>query len=602
MVKSLAFLAAVAAADPRVVLHSREIAPPTWHIVSRADVRHKIEFTVALKQQQLDKLESKFWQIADPTHAEWRNFMTVEEINTLIAPKAEHMQHVQDWLSSNLPDATIDVAGDFIKVRSSAKHVEKLFDAEVHLFTHTNGHMVARTMGKVSVPDDVFACIDLVSGISEFPMPRSGGFKVPKPDANTVKAAVSPAVIPQSLMEMYSIPASHQSSITQSVAEFQSDSSYNKDDLKAFFTQLDITPETVADTVGPYSGQYPDMEATLDTQYMMGVGQTEVDWYWTSTGWMYDFSSNFFNSTKVPDSVSISWGWAEDGQCTSGIDSGVCTTLGIDASQYVARVNTEFMKIGARGVSLLAASGDSGANGRTDGECTGTELHASFPGSSPFITAVGATQFENAEYNLPSTPAACTALGSTFKCASGGTEVAVSSQVAGFTSGGGFSKYTPMPSYQKDAVETYLSTVAELPPSTYFNRTNRGYPDVAAMGNNYAVYVSSYGGWTTVGGTSASSPTFAAVMGYLNSESQKASGKPLGFLNPLLYKMQADSPGTFTDVIKGDNFCTEDGCFASCKGFNASKGWDPVTGLGTPVADKMLAYVQSMLASNTVQV
>jgi len=339
-----------------------------------------------------------------------------------------------------------------------------------------------------------------------------------------------------------------------------------------------------------------------DTQYIMGVGQSEVDWYWTSTGWMYDFSTNFFNTTKVPDSVSISWGRAEDGQCSSGIDSGVCSTLGVDASQYVARVNTEFMKIGARGVSLLSASGDSGANGRTDGECTGTVLHASFPGSSPYITAVGATMLQDPEYNLPSTPAACTALGSSFKCASGGTEVAVSSQVAGFTSGGGFSKYTPMPSYQKDVVNTYLNTVGELPPSTYFNRTNRGYPDVSAMGNNYAVYVSSYGGWTTVGGTSASSPTFAAVMGYLNSESQKISGKPLGFLNPLLYKMQADSPGTFTDVTVGDNFCTEDGCFSSCKGFNASKGWDPVTGLGTPVADMMLEYVQYLLASNTVLV
>merc|ERR1719265_178 len=78
--------------------------------------------------------------------------------------------------------------------------------------------------------------------------------------------------------------------------------------------------------VGPYSGTYPDMEATLDTQYIMGVGQNEVDWYWTSTGWMYDWSTNFFNHTTHPDSVSISWGWAEDGQCQSGIDSTVCST------------------------------------------------------------------------------------------------------------------------------------------------------------------------------------------------------------------------------------------------------------------------------------
>eukprot|EP00966_Prymnesium_polylepis_P301467 6965172-Prymnesium_polylepis.3 len=50
----------------------------------------------------------------------------------------------------------------------------------------------------------------------------------------------------------------------------------------------------------------------------------------------------------------------------------------------------------------------------------------------------------------------------------------------------------------------------------------------------------------------------------------------------LLYKMHASQPSTFTDVTKGDNKCTESGCFASCKGYEATKGWDPVTGLGTP--------------------
>merc|ERR1719191_490036 len=327
----------------------------------------------------------------------------------------------------------------------------------------------------------------------------------------------------------------------------------------------------------------------------MGVGQNEVDWYWTSTGWMYDWSTNFYNHTTHPDSVSISWGWAEDGQCSSGIDSTVCSTLGVDSAQYVARVNTEFQKIGLRGTSLFAASGDSGANGRTDGECTGTMLHASFPGSSPYITTVGATQFSKPEYKLDITPTACTALGAGYKCASGGTEVAVSQPVAGFTSGGGFSTYTPMPTYQQSAVQGYLNSGVTLPPSTYFNSSNRGYPDVAALGNNFAVYLDMYGGWTTVGGTSASSPTFAAIAGYLNSLSVNKTGKPLGFMNPLLYKMASDQPSAFTDIVSGDNKCTEDGCFSSCKGYECTTGWDPVTGLGTPVLTEMIKYVEAQL-------
>jgi len=477
-------------------------------------------------------------------------------------------------------------------VRATAKVVEELFDTEMHIFSHDFGHDIVRAVGDVSLPADVFNAIDIVSGLTDFPMhgPRNLHRDVAATDAT------SPIVIPESLKTIYKVPAGLKATgISQSVAEFQDDSSYNKQDLQTFFNQTDLPSSTVADIVGPYSGTYPDMEATLDTQYMMGVSEAPEMFYWTTPGWQYEWANNFYSTKTIPESVSISWGWAESGQCQSGIAETECTTLGVDAAGYVARTNTEFQKIGLRGTSLFAASGDSGANGRTDGECTGTALHASFPGSSPYITTVGATQFSKPEYNLDITPTACTALGSGYKCASGGTEVAVSQPVAGFTSGGGFSTYTPMPAYQQSAVQGYLKSGVTLPPSTYFNSSNRGYPDVAALGNNFAVYLDMYGGWTTVGGTSASSPTFAAIAGYLNSVSVNKTGKPLGFLNPLLYKMAAAQPSAFTDIVSGDNKCTEDGCFSTCKGYECTTGWDPVTGLGTPVLTEMIKYVEAQL-------
>merc|ERR1712032_1802263 len=271
-------------------------------------------------------------------------------------------------------------------------------------------------------------------------------------------------------------------------------------------------------------------EATLDTQYMMGESEVPEMFYWTTPGWQYEWANSFYSSKTIPESVSISWGWAESGQCQSGIAESECTTLGVDAAGYVARTNTEFQKIGLRGTSLFAASGDSGANGRTDGECTGTTLHASFPGSSPYITA-------------------------------------------------------------------YLGSGVDLPPATYFNSSNRAYPDVAAMGNNFAVYLDLYGGWTTVGGTSASSPTFASIVSYFNSLAKNKTGKPLGFMNPMLYQMAAEKKSTFTDIVSGDNKCTEDGCFSTCKGFECTAGWDPVTGLGTPVATEMMAYIEAQLGA-----
>jgi tripeptidyl-peptidase-1 len=550
-----------------------------------------VEFTIGVKQTNLDKLEEKFWAVSDPSHAEWQNFMTLEEINAMIAPTAEHKDAVKSWLGG-IQGAQIADRGDSIKVRATAKAVEQLFDTEMHIFSHDFGHDIVRAVGDVSIPTEIANAIDIVSGLTDFPMhgPRNLHRDVAATDATT------PIVIPDSLKTMYKVPAGLKATgISQSVAEFQDDSSYNKQDLQTFFNQTDLPSDTVADIVGPYSGTYPDMEATLDTQYMMGVSEAPEMFYWTTPGWQYEWANNFYSTKTIPESVSISWGWAETGQCQSGIAETECTTLGVDAAGYVARTNTEFQKIGVRGTSLFAASGDSGANGRTDGECTGTTLHASFPGSSPYITTVGATQFSKPEYNLDITPTACTALGSGYKCASGGTEVAVSQPVAGFTSGGGFSTYTPMPAYQKSAVEGYLSSGVALPPSTYYNSSNRGYPDVAALGNNFAVYLDMYGGWTTVGGTSASSPTFAAIAGYLNSVAVNKTGKPLGFLNPLLYKMAAAQPSAFTDIVSGDNKCTEDGCFSTCKGYECTTGWDPVTGLGTPVLTEMIKYVEAQL-------
>jgi hypothetical protein len=67
----------------------------------------------------------------------------------------------------------------------------------------------------------------------------------------------------------------------------------------------------------------------------------------------------------------------------------------------------------------------------------------------------------------------------------------------------------------------------------------------------------------------------------------------LGFINPLLYKMSSDDATTFTDVTTGNNYCTEQCCTTT--GFVATKGWDAVTGLGTPVFSKMQAYIQKVL-------
>lgn len=192
----------------------------------------------------------------------------------------------------------------------------------------------------------------------------------------------------------------------------------------------------------------------------------------------------------------MSYGWNEEDQCENGIGAGECNSLGVNSTQYVARVNTEFMKIGLRGVALFASSGDSGANGRTDLDCSDSVFHPAFPAASPFVTAVGATQIYDATFSITNPPPICQ---SSFFwwCAGGGTEVAVSYSFAGFASGGGFSNVAIQQPWQKEAVSNFLrSSNGKKTPTSFFNVNGRAFPDVAALGSQILIWSAGTGTFT----------------------------------------------------------------------------------------------------------
>ena len=109
-----------------------------------------------------------------------------------------------------------------------------------------------------------------------------------------------------------------------------------------------------------------------------------------------------------------------------------------------------------------------------------------------------------------------------------------------------------------------------------YNRNGRGFPDVAANGDNIAAVYN--GALRLTGGTSASTPIFASIINMINEERIKVGKGPVGFINPVLYA----NPEVLNDIKNGSN----PGC--GTNGFNATKGWDPVTGLGTPDYPRML--------------
>ncbi len=216
-----------------------------------------------------------------------------------------------------------------------------------------------------------------------------------------------------------------------------------------------------------------------------------------------------------------------------------------------------------QGITFFASSGDNGATDYENLQATQLSPTAttSFPTDDPWVTSVGGTTLQRN--------------GTTFQ------ETAWNSN--GGASGGGFSVFFTTPSYQKTLPSTVQSQL----------NNRRGVPDIAGDADpstGLAIY-SSDGGWTLGGGTSASAPLWAAFLAI----GDQLAGHPLGFINPALYKLAASSAYTqeFNDITTGNNSINNNQ--VQVQGYPAVTGWDPVTGLGTPVLDKLLP---DLIASN----
>jgi subtilase family serine protease len=215
-----------------------------------------------------------------------------------------------------------------------------------------------------------------------------------------------------------------------------------------------------------------------------------------------------------------------------------------------------FAQAVAKGITLLASSGDQGAAQPT---CDGTSFFkaASTPASDPNVTGVGGTHL--------------LANGTTGAYQSEEVWNEPDFQAAG---GGGFSVEFGTPAYQ----------AAQRLPS-------RGVPDIAynaaIIGGVLAVWSSSGQGTDLVfrfGGTSAGSPQWAGLIAMTD---QLRHGR-VGSINTALYGL-ARAPGLyrtlFHDVTVGDNTYHGD---VTVDGFAAKKGWDAASGLGSPQADRLV--------------
>lgn len=529
----VAVLPVLIAASDKILMEQNAKISPHWLQESQPTPDGKIELTFAVKLNNVERLEGELMRVSSPSSSDYGKLLSYNEMTQLTAPKADSLLAVTSFLK----DAGItdfQTTPGFVRTVVNIKTAETLLSAKYMMYKSAKTSVRALRCTEYSLPENVAAHVDFVSPTVNFPhsltvVPEDKKMRFGSPHQNT----------PDSLRELYNVgdvmggKASARQAATAFLHQY-----YSEDDLQSFykeyFPELYGTP--ISDVVGP-NGNHSGIEASLDVEYMTVMGAGVNTEFWSFAGRQPDSPENepfldwlvLLSDTADPPLVfSTSYGEDED-------------SVSLD---YAERMNQEFQKNALRGISILFASGDSGV-GSAFGPCT--TYTPQFPSDSPYVTAVGAT-------------------------------TGVEPETAAGLSSGGFSNRWARPSWQDDAVAAYFDTAsATLPDAALYNASGRGFPDVSAQGTGYVV-VSNGKTSPAVAGTSCSSPAFGGIIALLNDARIAAGKSPMGFLNPFIYQNQA----VFNDVTSGNN----PGC--DTDGFQASAGWDPITGMGTPNYTKMV--------------
>ncbi|KAJ5639390.1 uncharacterized protein N7484_007252 [Penicillium longicatenatum] len=546
------------------VLEKLEDAPFGWLKGDKPSPLALIKFRLAINSPDtLAIFEQIVIDISTPGHPSYGQHMKREQVRQLLRPSPVVTNQILSWLNSeNISPDSIELDGNWLTFEAAVFQAERMLETEFFSYKNKDGDSTIVRALEYSVPSELRDYIQLIQPTTRFWefSPLRGLSDEPHVVATTedISAGCGTVVTPSCLRDLYGLYNTTSTPDPRNrlgIAGFLEQYARHSDFLH--FMQLYASDQTDANfTVVSINGGQNDenstknsVEASLDLQYSISLAYRALVTFYTtggrgpvipdgestgpSTNEPYLEQLHYLISLPdedLPAVITMSYGEPEQS---------------VPKSYATASCNL-FAQLGARGVTVIFSSGDAGPGGSC--ESNDGSYRAKFipgwPASCPFVTSVGGTFGSSPEH-------------------------AVS------FSGGGFSDYFDRPSYQESLVQTFLTKNGDQWQGL-FNATGRGIPDISAQASRFMVR--DHGVYLTVGGTSASAPVIAGIVSQLNAI-RLTQGKPrLGFLNPWLYTTGLDG---LTDIVDG----ASQGCAASPvhnAGWNATIGWDPATGLGTP--------------------
>jgi subtilase family serine protease len=522
------------------------------------------------KRAELDRLLS---ELHNPGSANFHHWLTPEQFGSKFGPSLDDIDAITGWLVSY--GFVIDEVAKgrrWINFSGSVGAVNRAFQTEIRDY-YVNGNLHHANDTNPSIPR---ALSDLVAGIVSLHDFRLKMMNIgAHPVVPDYTSGSTHYLSPGDFAIIYDLNTLYSSGINgagQSIAIVgRTHPSTAVSDWAAFRSMMGLSakaPQIIVNGTDPGDlGLDEDLEADLDVEWSGAVANNASILFVTS------------QSTSSTDGVNLSAQYIVDNNVATAMSTSFAECEQLLGTTENAFFNNLWKQAASEGITSFVASGDSGAAGCYSGsDSSGSGLAVNGLASTPYNVAVGGTQFNEGS-------------GSYWNTANGSGDVSVisyipevawnqSGDVSGgsglWSSGGGASTIYSKPTWQ---------TTTGVPTGN-----SRYIPDVSLSAATHDAYlVESEGALYAVGGTSASSPSFAGLMSLVVQE----TGEGQGNANVLLYEIgnaQYGSGGTavFHDITSGNN------SVPGVTGYSCTTGYDPVTGLGSVDANAFVYAMQKL--------
>jgi hypothetical protein len=566
---------------------------PLHSLVLRATSRAKtLHLTVNLKLPDEAALEAYISDLSNRHSTLFHHFLTKGQFGRVFGPSLAEVHAVDEGLRDvGLDPGPVSSNHISIPVTATVGRLEKALSLSFSDYRLAGGQVVYDNTVAPRLPSAIVPAIAGIVGLDSLDFARPIGFVRSPAQPNSAPSAASHSATPQTaganecaaaatgaadydayspaeLAAAYGMTGLYDlgdlgQGTTIALIELEPES---PSEISTYEGCFRISPTIIYDSVdgGPTTtgpgGAYGSGEAALDIETIIGLApQATVDVYQSPNGDEYDDYSAAINADAPV--ISTSWGTCEQ----------------LAGKSFAEQEQNLFQQAAAQGETIFAAAGDTGSAGcynDTSGSDK-TVLAVADPASQPNVVGVGGTRLEAAPYATS-------------------TSQGVWNNSLG-ASGGGISTLWPMPAYQSEYdVPGVINSYSSGTPCGDTSGDCREVPDVSADADPDTGYLIYYGvpdtsdppAWAGYGGTSASTPLWAAIAALTDSSpfcADYGSGHP-GDLPSSLYKL-ASKPTTysemFTDITTGNNDWAPSGTGRDL--YPATAGYNLAAGLGAPI-------------------